>query len=567
MLRSLSISNLTTVDALFLELETGFMALTGETGAGKSVVLEAINLCMGSRAQGKLLRDETKAAEVSCSFSTTNELLEWLDSQGIAQEAEDELLLRRVISPDGRSRAFINNSHVSLATLKALGANLVEQHSQHAHFALLNKKNHQGIVDDYASLSPLALEVKQIANRYNKLEQEIQKLQQQSRNNSAEQQLLRYQLGELSELAIEDNEVELLETEYKRLGNATELNATISHSAALFNGEQDSLTSLQQALTELKTKQNLLSDLAAPIELLDSAMIQIEEAGNLLASLSSAIEADPARHQTVEQRLDSLYSIARKHQIHASELSSLTAKLSDALGALDNCDEQVATLRAEQIGLKEKYFEKASQLGKKRKAAAKKMSRAINDKLDNLSMKHCQFDVELSQELQASAPSPNKQIRNLAPSTKLSPQGLESAELKISTIPGKPLQSLADVASGGELSRISLAIQVALSKTKQASTLIFDEVDVGIGGGVAEVVGQLISELSKNHQILRVTHLAQVASKANHHFLVEKQISKKQVSTSVRRLETKQRKQELARMMSGIDVTEASLQQAETLMA
>lgn len=561
MLCSLSISNYTTIENLFLEFEKGFLALTGETGAGKSVMLDAIALCLGDRIQGKPLRTESKSAEISCSFDASKAAMQWLKENDIAHDEKEELILRRVITPDGRSRAFINGSLVNLTTVKNLAPLLVEQHSQHAHYSLLDKRNHQKLLDDYAGLAALAKEVADLARKHNQLGLEAIRLQENSAQNDAQLQLLRYQLEELEALEIQPNEATLLEAEYKKLSNAKELGDSVQQALAVCSNDDagQSLQTLRHAAASLKENLHLLSDLEPSIALLESSLIQIEEAAIELRSVNENVQSDPERENWVEQRLNTLFELARKHKTEAHKLPELIAQLQKDTQTFSDIDGAVDAILKEQKVVATHYHQVAGELSKKRDSAAKKMQRAINKKLTSLSMKHCTFGVTLTPFSVNIEPAQSA-------AEKLAEQGLETIELRLSTIPGQPLQSLGQVASGGELSRVSLAIQVAISKTKGAGTLIFDEVDVGIGGGVAEVVGQLLSELSESRQVLCVTHLAQVAAKGSHHYLVEKSIGKKQVSTAIRKLDDNQRKQELARMMSGLEVTQASMAQANELL-
>ena len=564
MLSALSISNFTTVDQLHLEIEPGFVAVTGETGAGKSVMLDAISLAMGGRIRGDVHRDNSKPSELSVSFDLNKELCDWLSAQAIDFTADEDLILRRRINTDGRSRAFINNSPVNINLLKELAPLLVEQHSQHAHHALLDKKTHRELLDNFAGLDKDIDTLDKIASTANSLQTKLRKLNEEKQTLSAQQQLLSYQLEELVELAPTQNEAQELETELKRLSETDNLRAVLSMAKAACLGEEndiESLQSLKSSLNELRKLSNTQPSLANAVSLLDSALIQLQEAGEEIDSELNNVTDDPARLNAIENRLDKLYTIARKHQVDSNDLFKLQNKLQEQLSAISNADANADAIAENIRTLHQDFHKLAKKTSKQRKAKASKLETAVNKKLTQLSMKHCKFKISILDIDVA-------ELEHLSEKTKapLPLGGTDRIEFLISTIPGKPPLALNSVASGGELSRISLAIKVVAAATKGAGTLIFDEVDVGIGGGVAEVVGELIRELSKNRQVLCVTHLAQVASKVNHHCLVSKSIGKKNVTTTLRLLDSKARKQELARMMSGVDITQASLAQAEELL-
>ena len=561
MLSALSINNFTTVDKLHLEVDTGFIAITGETGAGKSVMLEAINLTLGGRLSGDVQRDNNKAAELSASFSLNDPVCHWLNEKEIPYSVNEDLLLRRSIKTDGRSRAFINDTPVNLNLLKELSPLLVEQHSQHAHHALLDKKAHASLLDDYAGISNDVRELDNLAHHANSLSKQLQALQDSKQALNAKQQLLSYQLEELIELAPQENEAHRLETQLKQLSQVDSLQAALCTAKSICldeDGDNQSLQTLKAMLAELRKQSDIQSDLKNVVELLDSALIQLEEAGNEIEHRLNNLDADPEKLSQIEQRLDQLYSVARKHQVDSNNLHLLKENLQSELESIDNADADAKSIAESIKKAVSDYSSLAQKVSKKRAAQAKKFEQAVNQKLAQLSMKHCAFKVSVEK----IALEENKPARQ----TVLPQGGLDQIAFLISTIPGKPPAALNSVASGGELSRISLAIKVVAAATKGAGTLIFDEVDVGIGGGVAEIVGELIKALSEHRQVLCVTHLAQVASKADQHCLVSKDINKKSVSTTLRLLDTNERKRELARMMSGVDITEASLAQADKLM-
>ena len=528
-------------------------------------MLDAISLTLGERVQGKPHRLDHLAAEVTCTFGISKEIANWLTDHSIEHDPAEDLVIRRIIQPDGKSRAFLNDSVITLSSLKSLAPLLVELHSQHAHYALLNKKNHGALLDDFAQLNPLVDSVACIADEYNANERHIESLLESSNDNDARVQLLSYQLEELEAAAPAAGESAELEQSLKRLLQADTIQEALQQAVSVCasDGDDSPLSLIQSARSALSQQTAHEERLHGPAQLLEAAAIQLEEAQSELTAISASLQSDPAKIAQIEKRLDVLYSLARKHKVATADLHGLAEQIAQELKALTEVDSEVANLREKQSALREDYLLQAGKLGKKRLSAAKKLELQMTKKLKQLSMAHCKFQIDITELAIETAVDPAK------PQTtaRLPREGMEKIELLISTVPGKPPQSLANVASGGELSRISLAIQVAISSKKGAQTLVFDEVDVGIGGAVAEVVGEMIAELGQSKQLICVTHLAQVAAKAAAHYQVEKSIGKNSVSTHIKELDNKQRKKELARMMSGVDITSASLEQAEALLS
>ena len=557
MLTHIAIKNFTTVEQLALEFATGLSTITGETGAGKSVMLDALALTLGSRGNTNVLRDESQAAEVTASFSlnTQSAAFTWLRDKELIEADSDEVICRRILKSDGRSRSFINGSPVNLSDLKAIGEQLVDLHGQHEHQSLLNKATHQQMLDAFGKHQNLQFEVAQIAQQWSAVQREINEFRTANKNPEARQQLLAYQVQELDKLALSEGETKKLEDEQKMLANAEDLLRQLQIATDLCDsdsGDNNSgaLTAARQSIIQLNESVRSLPELQGAIDLLDSASIQIEEALSEMQASAERVQIDPQRLRDVETRLDAIYAIARKHNIKPEQLAAQHQTLTRELKALENSDEVIAELLTKQTELTTQFDKKAQQLTKKRSAAAKKLITAVSKKLTDLQMKHCKFEVSLS-ERKADAPSSS---------------GHESVEFLIATVPGKPTQPLAKIASGGELSRISLAIQVVTAQTSDTPTLVFDEVDVGIGGGVAEVVGNLLRELGKTCQVFCVTHLAQVAAKGSQHLLVSKEISKANATTRIDCLDNESRKIELARMLGGLDVTASTLAHASEIL-
>ncbi|MCG8412598.1 MAG: DNA repair protein RecN [Pseudomonadales bacterium] len=556
MLRHLAIQNYATVDTLEIEFSGGMTAITGETGAGKSIILGALGFTLGDRADKTIVRTGASKAEISAEFDTSqiDAANQWLAEQELIAEAEPNLcILRRVVNSDGRSRAFINGSSVTLASLKTLGELLLDIHSQHEHQSLLQKATHQRLLDDFGVDKKLRANLTSTWKQWQQNHQQLTQLSQSSEENSAQSQLLSYQLTELDELAIGDNEFAQLEAEFKTLSNAEDI-VSKSHQALseLSESEEGNLSNqlgiIASTLDELPEKTDSIRSAQG---LLENAQIQIEEAVNELRSFCDSFNADPERLEQINRRLGTLHDVARKHKVSPNELVNLVSDLREQLSRFENSDEELAQLQANDEMLREQFTKLAKEQSKQRKAAAKKLGEQINSQLKGLGMPHASLEVSLN------------------PSESDNPQrnGLEAIEFLVVTNPGQPPQSLIKIASGGELSRISLAIQVITAQTSQTPSLVFDEVDVGIGGGVAKTVGELLRALGERTQILCVTHQAQVAGQGHQHFFVAKESASDSALTSIRALQSEERVKELARMLGGEEFSDESLAHAQKLVA
>ena len=555
MLAHLCIRNFTTVATCDLELAPGLSVITGETGAGKSVMLDALGMALGDRSNTNILRDEKRNAEISASFQIKeqSQLHQWLiEHDLLTNDDEPEAILRRIITPSGRSRAYINGVTVTIADLKTVGEQLVDLHNQHEHQSLLNKRTHQQLLDNFGDSNKQRISVEGLAKQWQALDRQIKQLSEQNAAKDSRLQLLSYQVQELDKLALENNESNALAAEQKKLSNAESLLQGLNEASQYCDNDESTgaITQLRHAAQLLKKQVGDLPEISSSLELLESGCIQIEEAHNELIAITDNLNIDPQRLQIVEDRLDAIYTIARKHQINVEQLFELHQQLAQELADLEGGDARIEALIQQQEDLQTTFLVSAKKLSKLRRSAAKKLTKAVNAKLNELQMAHCQFEIAI------------EALTDSSPST----SGLEVIEFIISTVPGKPAQALAKIASGGELSRISLAIAVVTAQTSNIPTLVFDEVDVGIGGGVAEVVGNLLRELGQSGQVFCVTHLAQVAAKGNTHLLASKSISKTAATTQVLSLDTKARTAELARMMGGIDITDSSIAHAAEML-
>lgn len=552
MLTHLAVNNYTTVKKLELDCKPGMTVITGETGAGKSVILDALSLVIGGRADSKALRHGAERADIHAIFdvSQLDDVKEWLTARDLQQG--DECLLRRVITREGRSRAYINGQPVPVQDLKQLGHSLIELHGQHEHQSLLKKETHRQLLDAFAGEGALSQSVTEVYQQWQQARRHWKKLQSAASENSAQAQLLQYQVAEFDELRISDGEFNKLEQEQKQLSSGEELLAACQQSLALC--ETDEALNLLSACNQL---QQLMAPFAAHdpalqevSDLMSNASIQIQEAAYALQARIDGVDLNPEHLQVVEARLSRLYAVARKHHVAPAELVETSRKLNAQYEQLKSSDTQLEDLQAEIDLHAHRYQKLAQELSQKRATSASALANKVNQQLKKLAMTGCQFDIQLSP---------------LADSC-FSAHGLESVEFLISTIPGQAPQALNRVASGGELSRISLAIQVVTASKKTIPTLVFDEVDVGISGGVAEVVGALLRQLGKHSQVLCVTHLAQVAAKGHNHLGVRKFTRRKQVATELSILEDDAKIEEIARMLGGIAITEQSRAHATEML-
>ncbi|WP_432697416.1 DNA repair protein RecN [Marinobacterium sp. YM272] len=554
MLTLLSIRNYAIVDQLDLELKHGMTVVSGETGAGKSIMLDALGLALGDRAQSDCVREGGERAEISACFdvSTLAEARAWLSEHDL--EADGECQLRRVITTEGRSRSYINGRPTPLTQVRELGQLLVDIHGQHEHQRLLKKDHHRTLLDEYADQAEQAEQVRRTFHRWRRLDTELNQLTEQSEEQTARVQLLSYQVEELDQLGLEIGELSELEEEQRVLANAGEILTTGQQLVTL---TADSDGDSENCLSLLNHCQHLLESLGsqAPAlqqaaEMLASAQIQVDEASREIRGYMDSVEINPERQQEVEDRLSSIYDIARKHRINPEDIPEFHEKLREELGSLHRSDDELEALEQAVKEAQQEYLTAAGQLSLARQKAAEALSHAVDKQLHGLGMAMASFVACLTP---------------LDPS-RYNASGLEEVEFLISANKGQPARSLAKVASGGELSRISLAIQVVTAQTSSTPTLIFDEVDVGIGGAIAEVVGRMLRELGERAQILCVTHQPQVASQGHQHLFVSKDAKGELTRTRIDMLSRDRRVQEVARMLGGIDITNTSIKHAKEML-
>ncbi|MEA3639229.1 MAG: DNA repair protein RecN [Lamprobacter sp.] len=551
MLIQITVQDLVILSQLELELASGMTALTGETGAGKSILIDALGLTLGDKADASMIRSGCERAEISASFdvSGNSAARDWLAEQAL--DDDNDCLIRRVLARNGRARAFINGRAASSAQLRALGELLVDIHGQHAHQSLLRPAAQRSLLDGYADHPALTTEVAAQYRQYRDLDQRWKTLEAARSEREERLELLRFQLEELDALALGEHELDALDAEQRRLANQGQLQqSAASLVELLYEGDPSLRDSLGRASADLNSLSAIDPNLVETRELIDAATVQIEEAAANLRHYLEGLEMDPARLGIVEQRIGRIQDLARKYRITPEQLISFTAERRDELEHLEQADQSLDALAAEREQARGVLLERAEALSAARHEAAARLGATVTAAMQDLGMTGGHFQVEIK----------------TGKAESINAQGLDSIAFLVSANPGQPLQPLAKVASGGELSRISLAIQVATAEIGGIPTLVFDEVDVGIGGGVAEIVGRLLRRLGERRQVLCVTHLAQVAAQAHQHLRVKKFTKATQTFTEISPLDTEQRVDEVARMLGGTEITTTSRAHAAEML-
>ncbi|MBF0255140.1 MAG: DNA repair protein RecN [Gammaproteobacteria bacterium] len=552
MLTSIHISNLIIVAELELEFAPGMTALTGETGAGKSILIDALGLALGDKADNSLIRQGAERAEISVSFDLDDcpEAAQWLADNDL-DPSDGQCIIRRVLTRDKRSRAYINGVASPGPQLQTLGSLLLAIHGQHAHQALMQASQQRNLLDDYAGLSEPRRQIQQTFRDWQQTRERFEQLRQASSARNERLDLLRFQVRELDQLALGPAELEQLDAEHDRLSHAGRLLQGCSGLLDLLaEGDTDLRSGLAQALRELQELSRLDAELSDPSLALDSALIQLDEAISGLRHYLDHLGLDPERLAELEQRLGSIHDIARKHRLQPAEIPAHHAQLQQELAQLEHADETLDDLLEQTQHLQQAFLRQAEELRQARRQAGARLAREVSESMQQLGMNGGRFAVEL-EELSLD---------------RASASGLDRVIFMVSANPGQPLQPLAKSASGGELSRISLSLQVATADCSRIPTLIFDEVDVGIGGGVAEIVGRLLRRLGHERQVMCVTHLAQVASQAHNHLQVSKQTLEQETQTRIQVLDQAGRVQEIARMLGGVEITQSTLAHAQEML-
>ncbi|APD89450.1 DNA repair protein RecN [Alteromonas mediterranea] len=555
MLAHLSISNFAVVKQLSVHLENGLTAITGETGAGKSIAIDALSLCLGERADANAVRKGSTKAEIIAHFSLNGNVAAktFLDEHELtSDEDENSCFIRRVISKEGRSKAFINGVPASLQQLKGLGQFLLAIHGQNTHLQLLKEDHQRELVDSYAQHDDILDNVKDAYSQWRDKQRTLKTLQDQAQQREDRLQLLTYQVRELDEFAIEEGEFEELETEHKRLSNGQSLleQAQTSVYNLYENDEGNALSVIQSSIERLGELETHDASLTPIIALLNDASIQIEEAAGELRSYCDHLEIDPLRLQQVEARYAKAMDLARKHSVMPEALYKHHQELTTEFTSLSEQDTLLGTLEGEVAKAREDYLQTTKGLSESRQQAAIKLGQDIEAQIRQMNMPHAKVDIQIQYD------ELKKPVST----------GLDTVEFKVSTNPGQDADKLEKVVSGGELSRIGLAIQVIASDHNATPTMIFDEVDTGISGPTASIVGGLLRKLGKQSQVMCVTHLPQVAAQAHNQLFVTKLTDGESTETQMLALTKQDRIDELARLLAGDKITKSALANAKELL-
>jgi len=552
MLSELKISNFAIAENLDIEFKTGLSTITGETGAGKSIMIDALALALGARADSKIVGKHSDKAQIIASFDIRKNPAAqvWLTHRSL--DTDDECILRRVITQDGKSKSFINGVPSPLQDVKSLAELLINIHSQHQHQALLKKESHRELLDDFCDNRLLLNNVQQYFQNWRNISKQLQQIQESQKTRVARIEFLVFQLEELDKLALAEDEFSKLNQEHKKLANVDQNLQQVSEALQLLS-ENDELNLCQGLYKTRQILQQLAeqdTSLKGDLEAINSALINVEESSSNLRHYLDHLEGNPERLGEIDQRLAAIHQIARKHHIKPEQICEFHQGIRQELDSLQHADQSIEALSKVLQESQQLYVQESGKLSQKRKTAAKKLDKIISEKFAELGMEHARIQTKM-------IPLTLEQAKAF---------GLDDIEILIATNPGQEPQALSKIASGGELSRISLAIQVSFAEKTSIPCLIFDEVDVGIGGATAEVVGRLLKELARHGQVICVTHLPQVAAQGQHHYKVSKQKHKDSITTQIEYLDKNTREVEIARMLGGVALTEKTQSHAKEML-
>ncbi|MDP5056109.1 MAG: DNA repair protein RecN [Marinomonas hwangdonensis] len=550
MLTSIAISNFAIVESLELEFKTGMTVISGETGAGKSIMVDALSLCLGDRTDAAVVRHGEKKADISASFDIQAypHVQKWLEERDL--ERDQHCILRRVVSKEGRSKAYINGRPCTLNDLKEVGSQLVDIHGQHEHQSLLKKNAQRQQLDEYGQLTDLSKKVSQQYSVWRQLKEALNAQLNRSSEQDAKIQLLSYQAQELQQLDLKEGEIEELENEQAFLSNIADSQfKAYQASGILIDSDEGNVCSLlHQAINSASQIRPATKELENALEMMNVALIQAQEAADSLHHYQDTLEQNPQRLSDVEQRLSDIYDTARKHRTLPEGLLFLRESVEAELNSLQGQEEGIESLKEKEEQAYESLTALATTLTEKRIIAKDELAQKVEEQIHGLGMPHARFFIQCQ------------------PLNQVSANGFEDIEYMIASNPGQPAQPLRKVASGGELSRISLGIQVVTAHTSIIPTLVFDEVDVGISGGIAEVVGRMLRSVGKRGQVFCVTHLAQVAAQGNQHLRVSKRVEHDATSSQVELLKDQDRTHEIARLLGGLELTDQTLAHAQEML-
>ena len=556
-LLELNIRNFAIIKQLEIDVDDGLTIVTGETGAGKSIVLDALNLLLGSRAESEMIRHGEDQCEITALFSISSmpDTQQWLAHRDLinADESADYCLVRRVVRNNKPTKCYINDQPSTLASLKELGLMLVDLHGQHEHQSLLRKPSQRRIIDQFAGHDDSLKEVAKLASQIHRLERELNDLNQGNTDNADRLELMSFQLDEFNEASILDGEFEELEIEHSRLSNSQDLTAAMESALdGLFNNESYNVSSeLGKHLNHLNELSEFDPNLKIATDLLNGALAQVDETQSALESALNKIDEDPERLKEVEQRRDTLINLARKHRCPEQELPRKHQELQAEFEKLQSQQHKPERLQKEIADLKKQYLEVASKVSKKRQTVGKQLSSMITEQMQDLGMEGGELVI---------------QVDAMLDDPVISEHGLDQIDFMVSTNKGMPLKAMHKTASGGELSRISLAIQVITSEKSDTPTLVFDEVDVGVGGKTAQIVGERLRNLGRNAQVICITHLPQVAALGDQHLFIDKVSTESETYSTIIKLNQEMRTTEIARMLGGSEITDRTRAHAQEML-
>jgi len=552
MLTDIHIRNFAIVEEAELEFDAGLTALTGETGAGKSIMIDALGLVLGDRADGNVIRHGCERAEIAAGFAIRDlpAVARWLEDREL--QADGECRLRRVINRDGRARGFINNQAVPLQALRELGERLVDIHGQHEHQSLLHAAVQRQLLDEFAAQGAPLPDIGALYNDWKATREELEAVIRTGQEREARLDLLRYQLRELEALGLDADEIHELAREHARLAHAEELLGACQRGLErLYDDDAGSAyRQISQTLSETEHLVAFDERLSESARLLGEILVLVKECADGLRHQADGLDADPEQLHVLEHRIGLIHDLSRKHRCAPEQLPSVQEKMQCELDALEHADQRRDALQVRLEALEGAYRETARQVSRRRREAGATFGRQVTEAMQLLGMPGGVFRVDVQYE----------------ENRPFGPHGQDGIAFLVSANPGQPVDALSRVASGGELSRISLAIQVMSPRSADIPTLIFDEVDSGIGGGVAEIVGQKLRALGAHRQVFCVTHLPQVAALAHHQLQVTKLAADDTTRTRIRKLDREERIDELARMLGGIEITRQTREHAREMM-
>jgi DNA repair protein RecN (Recombination protein N) len=547
MLRQLAIHNVVLVERLELEFERGLGVLTGETGAGKSILLDALGLALGSRADTGLVRSGADGASVSAELELPagHPALNLLRDQGVEIDDDEPLIIRRTLKSDGGSRAFVGTAAVPAGLLRDLGGQAVEVHGQHDDRGLLNPKGHRALLDAFGALDTGL--VTRAWTEVVRIEAQLAQARAEAMAAERDREYLEHSVEEIERLAPEEGEETRLAEERAAMQAGLKAGDSLAGLDELLGGSDGALAALRQAARRIERGAADHPLLAEALASLDRAVIEASEAEDRIARAAEALAFDPARLEAIETRLFDIRGLARKHRVEPDALAAFGEQMRGQLAAIDAGSERIAGLDQQLLAAREVYAAAASRLGEERRAAATRLDAAVAAELHPLKLDAARFRTSIA-------------------TAEAGPSGTDRVEFEVSTNPGAPFGPLTKIASGGELSRFILALKVALAEAGSAATMIFDEVDRGVGGAVASAIGERLARLAEQSQVLVVTHSPQVAARASHHYRIEKSHGEGGTRTTVRKLDAQERCEEIARMLSGASVTDEARAQAARLL-